>query len=116
MKSAYHAFGGLFWVVANAPSLQLGVAVSGVLMLGALILKAPPVELVVLLVTCGGLLAVETLNTSIELLADHLHPGQHPAIARVKDTAAGATAVMELVLAAVVLLLLGPRLWHLIGR
>lgn len=41
-------------------------------------------------------LAGELINSSIEALADHLHPQQHPAIGRVKDLAAGMVLVTSI--------------------
>lgn len=49
-------------------------------------------------------LAAELINTSIEALADHLHPTQHPAIEKVKDLAA--CMVLVIALAAVMIGLL----------
>jgi len=40
-------------------------------------------------------LAAELLNSSIEALADHLHPEQHSAIGKVKDMAAGMVLIMS---------------------
>ena len=40
-------------------------------------------------------LAAELANSSIEALADHLHPEQHPAIGKVKDMAAGMVLIMS---------------------
>jgi diacylglycerol kinase (ATP) len=37
-----------------------------------------------------AILAVELLNTSVEKLADHLAPAQHPAVGRVKDLGSAA--------------------------
>ncbi|KQP31857.1 diacylglycerol kinase [Methylobacterium sp. Leaf104] len=37
------------------------------------------------------MLAAEFLNTAVEKLCDHLHPGQHPRIGIVKDLASAGT-------------------------
>jgi undecaprenol kinase len=46
-------------------------------------------------------LVAELLNTALEELIDHLHPGQHPAMGRAKDMAAGAVLVASLFAVAV---------------
>jgi diacylglycerol kinase (ATP) len=51
--------------------------------------------------TIGFVLAGEIFNTAIEVLADHLHPEQHPAIRAVKDCAAGAVLVASIAALAV---------------
>lgn len=41
------------------------------------------------------ILAMELLNTTIEQLADHLHPDAHPRIKLVKDCAAAAVLILS---------------------
>jgi diacylglycerol kinase (ATP) len=64
-------------------------AVSGVL----LWLRPTPLWWAIAALTMGFVLAAELFNTAIELLADHLHPDQHPKIKTVKDCAAAAVLV-----------------------
>lgn len=49
-----------------------------------------------LLLTSGGVLTAELINTAVEKLVDHLHPDQHPVLKIVKDTLAGAVLVMSI--------------------
>ena len=46
---------------------------------------------VALLATLLLMLVAEFLNTAVEKLCDHLHPGQHPRIGIVKDLASAGT-------------------------
>lgn len=41
-------------------------------------------------------LAAELVNSSLEALADHLHPERHPEIGRVKDMLAGMVLIVSL--------------------
>lgn len=41
------------------------------------------------------ILAAEMINTAIEILIDHLHPGMHPTIKQIKDIAAGAVLLLS---------------------
>ncbi|GAC1657566.1 MAG: hypothetical protein NVS9B1_15630 [Candidatus Dormibacteraceae bacterium] len=115
LKSAYHAYSGLFWIVPRTPSLQLGIA--GVLVVAGLglLLRLAPTEIALIVMVGTVLLAVEALNTSVEMLCDHLHPQRHPAIGKVKDVAAGATAITEVGGVVVLVLVLGPHLWRLVA-
>ncbi|MGU3540261.1 diacylglycerol kinase [Methylobacterium sp. A54F] len=47
------------------------------------------------------MLAAEFLNTAIEKLCDHLHPGRHPAIGTVKDLASAGAFLAQAVAALV---------------
>lgn len=62
---------------------------------------APAVWWAVMALTVGAVVSSELLNTAVEALADHLHPGHHPAIGLCKDVAAGAVLVSTLAALAV---------------
>lgn len=49
-----------------------------------------------LLLACGLALVAEMLNSTMESLAGHLHPAQHPAVGAAKDIAAAAVLVASL--------------------
>ena len=70
-------------------------------------------EIAVLIGIGTVLLAVETLNTAIEMLCDRLVPERDEKIGKIKDVAAGATAVAEIGGGVMLLLLLGPHVWRL---
>jgi diacylglycerol kinase (ATP) len=87
------------WRTENSFKTQViaAVAVLGVL----LWLRPAPIWWAVGALTVGFVLAAEIFNTTIEGLADHLHPHQHPAIKVVKDCAAGAVLVATIAALAV---------------
>lgn len=108
LRSAYHAFSGLLWVAPRTPSLQLGVGVVVLLAIVGIVLRFSSVEIALLIVVGTLILAVETLNTSVEMLCDRVEPQRDPTIGKIKDVAAGATGVTEIGgLIAVAILL-----WH----
>jgi diacylglycerol kinase len=55
-------------------------------------------------------LVAEMINEAIELLCDHLHPEQHPAIGRVKDISAGAVLLAAITAVVVGMLVFLPYL------
>ncbi len=116
MKSAYHAFSGLMWVTPRTPSIRLGIAVVIVLTAVGLLLRFTSVEIALLVVVGTLLVAVETINTSIEMLCDFVEPEHNPKIGKIKDVAAGATAVTEIGGAVAVAIVLWPHVWAAIHR
>jgi diacylglycerol kinase (ATP) len=56
------------------------------------------------------LVVVELLNTAIEKLADHVAPGFHPGIGRIKDMGSAAVGGALLLAAAIWLVAIGERL------
>jgi diacylglycerol kinase len=116
VRSAYHAFSGLMWVAPRTPSLRLGIVVVIALAAGGVLLRMTGVEIAMLVLVGTLLLAVETINTAIEMLSDYVQPQRDPKIGKIKDVAAGATAVTEIGAAIVVVVLLWPHVWAAIHR
>ncbi len=116
LKSGFHAFSGLMWVAPRTPSLRLGIVVVIALAVGGVLLRLTGAEIALLVLLGTLLLAVETINTAIEMLCDVVQPLRDPRIGRIKDVAAGATAVTEIGGAIVVGVLLWPHLWAAIHR
>ena len=104
------------WVAPRTPSLRLGIAVVFVLAAVGALLRLSGLEIAMLVLVGTLLLAVETLNTAIEMLCDFIEPGHEPKIGKIKDVAAGATAVTEMGGALVVAILLWPHVWSVIHR
>ncbi|MGH7763633.1 MAG: diacylglycerol kinase [Candidatus Dormibacteraceae bacterium] len=116
LTSGYHAFSGLMLVAPRTPSIRLGILVVIVLAAGGVLLRLSNLEIALLVMVGTILLAVETLNTSIEMLCDRLQPLQDARIGKIKDVAAGATAVTEIGGAIVVAVLVGPHIWAALHR
>jgi diacylglycerol kinase len=116
VRSAYHAFSGLMWVAPRTPSLRLGVVVVIALAAFGFLLRMSDVEIALLVLVGALLLAVETLNTAIEMLCDFVQPERDPKIGKIKDVAAGATAVTEIGGAIVVAVVLWPHVWAALHR
>lgn len=98
------------WVTPRTPSLRLGIVVVIALAAGGFLLNFSSVEIAVLVLVGTLLLAIETLNTAIEMLCDYLEPKYDPKIGKIKDVAAGATAVTEIGGAVIVAILVWPHL------
>ena len=110
LMSAFHAFSGLMWVTPRTPSLRLGIVAVIALAAFGVLMRFTGVEIAILVLVGTVLLAVETLNTSIEMLCDYVQPDHDPKIGTIKDVAAGATAITEIGAAIVVGVLLWPHL------
>ena len=76
------------------------------------LMKASPVWWAIILLTVGGVLSLELINTSLEHLVDHLHPEKHPSIKLVKDCAAGAVLILSIIAVGVFAAFLWGHLEH----
>jgi diacylglycerol kinase len=102
------------WVTPRTPSLRLGIVAVIALAAGGFLLRFTSVEIAVLVMLGTMLLAVETLNTAIEMMCDFVQPRHDPKIGKIKDVAAGATAVTEIGGVIAVAILLWPHVWALV--
>ena len=84
------ALDGIYAALRRERSFRFQVLVAAGVLL-ALVLKRPaPVWWAIVALAAAMVLVAELFNTALEVLADHLHPEQHPEIRAVKDIAAGA--------------------------
>ena len=63
---------------------------------GAAVLRVQLIWWAALVVVIAMVLVTEIVNSSLEALADHLHPSEHPSIKIAKDMAAGAVLLASL--------------------
>jgi diacylglycerol kinase (ATP) len=90
------AIAGIVHALRAEQSFRTQVA-AAVAILGVLAwLRPAPLWWALVILTVALVLAAELFNTAIEVLADHLHPEQHPRIRIMKDCAAGAVLVASL--------------------
>lgn len=94
-------------------NMRIHAAACGYVLFFAFKMRLQGGELACLLLAMGLVTGAEVMNTAVEKLCDHVHPGPHPEIGRVKDLAAGAV-VLCAVFAALVggAVLLRPELWQ----
>ncbi|HTT01303.1 MAG TPA: diacylglycerol kinase [Steroidobacteraceae bacterium] len=90
------AWMGLRHGVRAEHSLKFQLAAFALLVTFLIIVRAGPLWWALAMLASGGVFAAELFNTSIEELADHLHPEVHDRIRVVKDCAAAAVLVMVL--------------------
>jgi len=84
-------------------------ATAAVVLLGFM-LKIERGEWIAILICIGLVMMAEALNTSLEILADKIHPEQHPEIAKVKDVAALAVLIVSVISAIIGLMIFIPFL------
>ena len=71
-------------------------------------LKISTVEICIVLLCIGSVLAAEAFNSAMERMADFQQPDIDPEIKRIKDMAAGAVLITAIISVVVGLLIFGP--------
>ncbi len=107
---ALHGFDFLFRSQVNA-RIELCIAVS--VIIAAVVFHISPSEWIQVLLCIAMVLGLEGINTSIELLADKLHPGFDEQIGKVKDIAAGAVLIASILAATIGFIIFVPRIMEI---
>jgi diacylglycerol kinase (ATP) len=101
LRRSWYALNGILSAAKIESSFRTELVLAAIAAIGLTWLRPPLVMVALCVIAAGLVLAVELLNTSIEHLADRLHPEQHPTIGIAKDCASAAVMV-TLVIAVVV--------------
>ena len=86
--------------------VHIVIATANVLL--GFILSITPWQWCIIIICIGGVVALEGVNTSIEVLCDRVHPEQHQSIKAVKDIAAGAVLLFAIATLACGLVIFAP--------
>jgi undecaprenol kinase len=96
MRRLGFALAGFRSAWRNENSFKTHVVAAVAVLAVLLWLEPSPLWWAIGCLTIAFVLAAELFNTAVEVLADHLHPDQHPKIKTVKDCAAGAVLVASI--------------------
>ena len=109
-RSVGYAARGLRQLVAREHNAWIHLAATIAAAAAGLASRLSPSDWRWLVVAAALVWIAEAINTALEALCDHLHPGFDPAIGRVKDMAAGAVLVAAIAAALIGALTFLPRL------
>ncbi len=110
LRSFVFAARGIVYAFRTQRNLRIHFLATTVALLLAVWLRFSPEELAIVVMLCGGVIALELVNTAVEAAVDVASPHVHPLAGAAKDTAAGAVLVAAVVAVVVGLLLYTPRL------
>ena len=109
-----YALRGLVWAFVSERSLRIALFILAVVVALGLVLQLSASGWALVAAASVAVLVVELINSSIEALADVVHPQQHDGIAHAKDIAAGAVLLVSLAAVVVGVVVLGPPLVNLV--
>jgi diacylglycerol kinase len=88
--SMKHAWNGFVVTAKEEKNFKIESVIIVTAILLGLYLGLPAVELAIIVLAGGSVLALEMMNTAIEETWDKLSPERDPAVGRIKDISAGA--------------------------
>lgn len=105
-----YAARGIWHVLRTEQNVQLHLIAAAVVLGLSVWFKISTIELAILLLAIGLVLAGEILNTVIEDFLDIIHPSHHKTVRRIKDALAGAVLVSAIIAAVIGLLIFLPHI------
>lgn len=110
IKSLKHALDGLRLLPGAGPNMWISFMAASAVTAAGFALGINAMEWSVIIICFVVVFAVETINTALERLADHLHPDRHPEIGKAKDLMAAASLIAAIGSAIIGCLILGRYL------
>ena len=107
LKSFKYAFCGIIHCLKNERNMRFHTVAALYVLIFARFFHFTRSEWVLLLLTIGGVLAAEAVNTAIEEVCDKVSPEKNEHIRHAKDAAAGALLILAVFAVAIAVLLFG---------
>lgn len=114
-KGFQYAFCGVIHCIKNERNMRFHTVAALYVLVFARFFAFSREDFGLLMLTIGGVMAAEAVNTAIEELCDKISPEYDPLIKHAKDAAAGAVLIIAIFAAAVGIILFGnSEGWHLL--
>ncbi len=115
-RSLGYAFEGILHTVRTQRNARIHLVILSLVLLVGLGLHLSRWEWTAITLVSGLVLSLETMNSAVENLVDHVQPDYHYRAKVVKDAAAGAVLLAALTSVVVGGLIFLPHLWDLVCR
>jgi diacylglycerol kinase len=110
LRSFRYALNGIKILFLNEPNALIHIVVLVFALVAGIILKISTTEWCLIAIVSGFVLATEAINTSVERVADFVHPDRHEKIKAIKDLAAAAVLLSAITAFIVGLLVFLPKI------
>lgn len=109
-----YAFWGIETLFRETPNAMIQLVAAIAAILSGLFFHITNAEWLILILSIGGVLTMETINSALENLSDYASKKEmHPTIRKVKDLSAAAVLIMAIAALAIGLIIFLPRIIHL---
>lgn len=111
IKSIGFAFKGAYLLITTEASLKVQFVIAIIITVAGLYFGLSSVEWCIQILVIALVMAVESVNTVIEEIADFIHPAHHPKIGLIKDLAAGAVFIVAIAAVVVGCIIYIPKIF-----
>ena len=113
-KSFRNAARGVTLVFKSQPNARIELIITFIVIVAAILFRISSAEWIIILLCIALVIGLEGINTSIEILADKVHPDFNIEIGKAKDVAAGSVLIASCVAAIIGFIIFAPRLVNLL--
>lgn len=96
LKSVGFAFKGAIFLLKTEASIKIQLALALIVTAAGFYYNISATEWIVQLLAISIVMSLEGVNTTIEEIANFIHPGHHEKIGLIKDIAAGAVFIASI--------------------
>jgi diacylglycerol kinase (ATP) len=111
LKSVGWAFKGAFILLRTEASIKIQFVIAIIVTITGFYFDISRTEWLFQVAMIGLVMSIEGVNTSIEYIADFIHPELHASIGRIKDVAAGAVFIASIAAVIVASIIYYPKLF-----
>ncbi|XNN71257.1 diacylglycerol kinase family protein [Bacillus pumilus] len=109
-RSFYYAFRGIWRTFLNERNFRFHTVAAIIVVICGFWFHIEPFEWMIVLLLCGGMFALELVNTAIEHTVDLMTEERHPLAEKAKDAAAGAVCVYAAISVMIGLIIFLPKI------
>lgn len=114
IKSFAHASHGIIYLFKSQANARIELFIALLVLCAGILFRVSRFEWLIILTMIALVLALEGINTAIEILCDKLHPAADPKIKNVKDAAAGAVLIVAVISVIVGFIIFVPKFISLV--
>lgn len=111
IKSVRYAFKGAYYLIATEISLKIQFIIAILVTIAGIFFDISMIEWIVQFLAIGLVMSIEAVNTTIEEIANFIHPEFHVKIGLIKDISAGAVCIASVFASIVGLIIYLPKIF-----
>ncbi len=96
IKSINYAFRGAVILIKTEASIKIQVVIAIIMIIAGFYFQISTTEWLIQIFAISLVISIEGVNTTIEAIADFIHPEHHTKIGFIKDIAAGAVFIASI--------------------
>ncbi|MEJ6792952.1 MAG: diacylglycerol kinase family protein [Lacinutrix sp.] len=110
IKSVGFAFKGAYLLITTEASIKVQLSIGVIMTIAGFYFDLSLTEWCIQIIIIAIIIAVEGVNTTIEEIADFIHPEHHQKIGLIKDLAAGAVFIVAIAAVIIVCIIYIPKI------